>query len=100
MCAVGSDVVGTFQETASRRRVRLYDLELAATCRLNNPLTYVGVIGEEGHPGVEEIAGTLYISGDLEQPVLDELWQETLRRSPLINTLRTSVRLNLRPNLM
>ena len=63
--------------------------------RLNNVLTHLGVVGETGHPGVEYIRGTLYVSSDADRNVLDEMWRATLERSPLVNTLQRCVTLSL-----
>ena len=61
---------------------------------LDNPLVFLGVVGEAGHPGFKAISGTLYVSVDADEPILREAWQETLARSPLANTLRRCVELS------
>jgi hypothetical protein len=53
------------------------------------------VVGETGHPGFETITGTLYVGTDADEPILQEAWQETLARSPLVNTLQRCVALLL-----
>lgn len=93
--AFAADVLGGFRAAAERRRVQLDDVEFAVSCRLNNPLVFLGVVGEAGHAGIEEITGTLYASADLDRQVLDELWSETLARSPLVSTFRSAVKLSL-----
>lgn len=94
--AFAADLTGTFRSLIGARRIPLDALEFSATCTLNNPLVHVGVIGEEGHPGIERIEGTLYVSADADDDTLAELWQESLVRSPLYNTLNRSVELSLR----
>jgi len=94
--AFAGDLTATFRFLARKQRINLDALEFSATCTVNNPLMYVGVIGEAGHPGIERIEGTLYVSSDAEAPELDVLWCETLVRSPLYNTLRGAVELCLR----
>ena len=86
--ALGGDLVRGFEVQAARKRVAVDALELRLSGRLNNPLTHLGVVGETGHPGLESIEGTLYVSADADAGVLEEMWQETLTRSPLFNTLR------------
>ena len=86
--ALGGDLVRGFEVQAARRRVAVDALELRLSGRLNNPLMHLGVVGETGHPGLESIEGTLYVSADAEAGVLQEMWQETLNRSPLFHTLR------------
>ena len=94
--AFAADLTQTFRALARKQRLPLDALEFSATCTLNNPLIHVGVIGEEGHPGLERIEGTLYVSSDAEVETLTALWHETLKRSPLYNTLCNTVELSLR----
>ena len=94
--AFAADLTATFRALAARQRLPLDALEFSATCILNNPLVHVGVIGETGHPGIERIEGTLYVSSDAEASELAALWETTLARSPLYNTLCHCVELALR----
>lgn len=57
--------------------------------------SHFGVVGESGHPGFETISCTLYISADADEQILKEIWQTTLARSPLVNTLDRCVGLTL-----
>src|SRR3954453_14955791 len=65
--ALGADLTGGFAMHAARAGLTLDGLEFSAAGRLGNPLVYLGVIGEEGTPGVSEITGTLYVSGDADE---------------------------------
>jgi hypothetical protein len=94
--AFAADLTQTFRALARKQRVPLDALEFSATCTLNNPLIHVGVLGETGHPGLECIEGTLYVSADADEETLTALWRETLERSPLYHTLRPTVALYLR----
>src|SRR5579871_4308222 len=92
--AFAADLTQTFRALARKQRLPLDALEFSATCTLNNPLIHVGVIGETGHPGIERIEGTLYVSSDAEESDLAALWETTLIRSPLYNTLCGAVELS------
>jgi hypothetical protein len=70
-------------------------MEASIFGRLNNPLTLLGVVGESGHPGFETISCTLYVSADADERLLEDIWQTTLARSPLVNTLSRCVGLTL-----
>lgn len=94
--ALCADITATFRSLAQRRRITLDALEFSANCTLNNPLVHVGVQGESGHPGIERIEGTLYVSANASQLELDSLWDDALNRSPLYNTLVHTVDLQLR----
>ncbi len=93
--ALGGDLIAGFAEHAARRGIVVDALEASISGRLNNPLVFLGVVGETGHPGFEAISGTLYASTDADEPILREIWQETLARSPLANTLQRCVALSL-----
>ena len=93
--ALGGDLITGFGAHAARRGIVVDALEASISGSLNNPLVFLGVVGETGHPGFETISGTLYVSTDADEPVLQEVWQETLARSPLVNTLQRCVTLSL-----
>jgi hypothetical protein len=93
--ALGGDLLSGFARAAARRAVPLDALEASVSGRLNNPLIALGVIGETGHPGFEEIAATLYVSAEADEPTLQGIWQATLAASPLVHTLQRCLALHL-----
>ena len=93
--ALGGDLISGFASHARRRGVEVDAMEASISGRLNNPLVYLGVVGESGHPGFEKISCTLYVSADADEEVLSEVWQTTLASSPLVNTLDRCVGLTL-----
>ncbi len=96
--ALGADLTSGFQKNAQAEGITLDELEMALSGRLENPLVYVGVIGETGDPYVSEIDGTLYVSTDADEDLVRTVWQTTLERSPIANTLKRSaaIRIELR----
>jgi hypothetical protein len=97
--ALGGDLIAGFQAEASRRSVTVHELEIALTGRIENPLVALGVVGEEGRPGLSSVAGSLYVSADADGALLEELWHAVRGRSPLFDTLSRCARLaiDLRP---
>jgi hypothetical protein len=93
--ALGGDLISGFASHAARRGVEVDAMEAIISGRLGNPLVFLGVVGESGHPGFETISCTLYVSADAEEKILKEIWQTTLARSPLVNTLDRCVGLTL-----
>jgi len=93
--ALASDLIIGFQALAARHRVELEDLEAIFTGILRNPLVFLGVVGETGETGFETITGTIYVHTEGDEAYLRELWQETLRRSPLYNTIKSCVALDI-----
>lgn len=94
--AFGADLAAGFRAAAARRRLAIEDLELAASCQLDNPLTHLGVVGEVGHPGLASITATLYVTADAAADQVESAWSEALARSPLVATLQPTVALSLR----
>jgi OsmC-like protein len=93
--ALCADVVSGLCAAAKRRRVHLDGAEGTVEGRLDNPLVHLGVVGEEGHPGISSVLVKVYASSpDPEEDVRDA-WEEALERSPLVRTLQECVDLIL-----
>ena len=93
--AVGADLVNGLQAIAKTQRAELDGVEAVVHAELNNPLTYLGVVGEQGHPGVENLSVKVYVSSVEDDDRIRGIWAETLRRSPLANTLGSLLELDL-----
>ena len=98
--ALGGDLIRGLEAQAARRRVAVDALELRLSGRLNNPLTHLGVVGETGHPGLEAIEGTLYVSAEADESALEEMWRAVLERSPLFQTLRRCAAISVELRVM
>ncbi len=96
--ALAADLIGGLRRICRLKRIDFERAELSVQWTLDNPLTYIGVVGEEGTPAISTIYGVLYVSC-FEEEALSEAWQETLLRSPLFNTLRKAAVINLRLNV-
>ena len=94
--ALAGDLLHGFEVEASRRRIAIDAGEINLQGQLDNVLVHLGVIGESGHPGLASVTGTFYVSADAEEPVLLEMWQTTLARSPLFQTLSKCAVLTIR----
>ncbi len=77
---------------ASRRNIELYNLELVCESTQNNAFSFMG-INDEGHSGIDEIKVKLYVQADADEATLREVWDHTLRTSPVGNTLINNVRI-------
>ena len=80
--AIAADVVVGLRRLARRRRV-------------DNPLTFLQVVGEEGHPGLVAVVLKVYVSSIDPPDRVNAVWEETLRTSPLVRTFQDSVKLEL-----
>lgn len=95
LASVGSDIVAGLRIRSKRRRIEIDNVEATVECTLNNPLTFLEVVGEEGHPGVKELRVIAYISTLADDSQIEQLWQDTLRRSPMIQTLTGALKLEI-----
>jgi hypothetical protein len=93
--AIGADLVNGLQALAAKRRIPVDEIEAAVSAQLNNPLMYLGVIGEQGHPGIEKIAIRVYVNSPADEAEVRLLWDEVLIRSPLVWTFGKSLQLEL-----
>lgn len=98
--ALGADVLNGFRAEAKRRRLTVDQAEATVEGRLDNPLTHLRVIGEEGHPGLSDAHVKVYVSSIDSEEALRAAWSDTLERSPLVRTLRPSVELTLELRLL
>lgn len=93
--ALAADLTNGYQIHASRAGVVVDALEIRLSGQLDNVLVWLGVIGETGSPGFHQITGSLYVTADADDAVLEQIWQTTLARSPIVNTLKHGVSLTL-----
>lgn len=92
--ALGACLAVGLRWRASRRNVEIHNLELSLKARPEDVLVFLGV-AEQGNPGLAQIEGTAYVQSDAPDEVLEEIWEETLRRSPVAQTLLRSTRIHL-----
>jgi hypothetical protein len=96
--ALAADLIASLRRVCRLRRIDFNQAEISLRFTLDNALTYVGVIGEEGHPGISNIDGVLYVSGGDEDELRDA-WEEAKLRSPLLTTLQKAADISLRLNV-
>jgi hypothetical protein len=89
--ALGADLLQGFCVQAARQCLVLHEVEVSLSGRLNNVLVHLGVIGEQGHAGLESVTGTLYVSADADDEAVQAAWRDTLARAPVFATLSRSV---------
>jgi uncharacterized OsmC-like protein/TusA-related sulfurtransferase len=83
-----------YQWRASRRGIDVRDLEVSLRARADNILVFLA-LEEAGHPGLAEIAGRVYVDADGEDEALAALWEETVLRSPVAQSLLRGVPVRL-----
>ena len=88
--AYGSCLATGFVLNATKRGVTLRDLEVTVDGRIENILTFFGM-SDDGHPGYREITARAYVDADTDDLTLQEIWRETVKSSPVGNSLTRSV---------
>lgn len=95
LSAIAADVVGGLQVGSHRRRIKLDNIEAVVSGELNNPLTYLGVVGEIGSPGIEKVNMIVYVSSTAREEDIKQIWEEMLQKAPLVQTLKSIVKLDI-----
>ncbi|MFP3190473.1 MAG: osmotically inducible protein OsmC, partial [Thermoproteota archaeon] len=75
---------------ATKRGVNIKNLEIALEGEIDNILVFLG-ISNEGHPGYRKVIAKAYVEADCDEKTLKEIWEETVRTSPVGNTLARNV---------
>jgi uncharacterized OsmC-like protein/TusA-related sulfurtransferase len=90
LAALGGCLAVAFQWRASQRGIEVRNLEVSLQAQADNILVFLG-LEEQGHPGLKGIDGRLYVEADAEEEILQQLWHETLVRSPVTQSLARQV---------
>ncbi|CEG26523.1 sulfurtransferase TusA family protein [Bacillus sp. B-jedd] len=90
LASLASCLAVGFKAQASRRNLVIDNLELSLKGGLDNVLYHME-IEDDGSPKLGSITGTFYLSSPEEEVVLKEVWDNTLKRSPVYQTLKQSV---------
>jgi hypothetical protein len=93
--ALGGDLARGMQREAARCGLVIDELEVSVEGQMHNPLVFLGVVGETGSPGLATITCILSLTADAPESLVQEIWQMTLARSPLVTTLKHTVKLSL-----
>lgn len=86
LAALGGCLVVGFQWRASQRGIDIRNLEISLKAQADNILVFLG-IERKGHPGLRAVEGSLYVEAEADDEVLEALWEETLVRSPVTQSL-------------
>ena len=90
LSALGGCYIVGFVLNATKKGVKVDDLEVVLEGQLDNVLTFFG-LSDKGHPGFREIKVKLYARTKADKKTVDEIWKETVATSPVGNTLSRNV---------
>jgi uncharacterized OsmC-like protein len=88
--ALGACYLTGFVLNASLRGIELYNAEVVLNSTQENVFNFLG-LSEEPHPGFDDVVAKLYVQADADTGVLEELWERTVRTSPVGNSLERAV---------
>jgi uncharacterized OsmC-like protein/TusA-related sulfurtransferase len=94
LAALGGCLAAGFRWRASRRGIDVRNLEVSLRAQADNILVFLG-IEDKGHPGLRGIEGSFYVEAEADDDVLHALWEETLLRSPVTQSLVRQVQLTI-----
>jgi hypothetical protein len=92
--AVGGEVINGLRVFADRRRLTLDAVEAIVTGELENALTYLEVVGEDGQPRIARIHVKVFVASS-DAAATRALFEHVLDRLPLVCTLRRALTLTI-----
>lgn len=93
--AIGADLAAGMKELCHRRRLEVDSVEVLIAGELDNALAHLGVVGEEGHPGLSTLAIKVFVETLEEEDDVRKVWEQMLERSPLYRTFSALVPIDL-----
>ncbi|WP_235846513.1 OsmC family protein [Neobacillus drentensis] len=93
--SVLSSIILTLLEQSKKRGSIIEEIEGVLNLSLENPLSLVGVKGYDEEPFIRNITVTVFLFVDLEDNDFDEFTFNALKNSPIYNTLKRSMGLEI-----
>lgn len=90
LASLGGCLAVGFQWRASRKGLEVRNLEVALRAKADNILVFLGV-EDAGHPGLASLEATVYVDADGEDAELEGVWEDTVKRSPVAQSLLRGV---------
>lgn len=93
--ALGSCLTVGFKMLASKNNITIDEFEITLKGQLENVLYHMG-LEDTGDPKITKIVGTVYVSSPNDEDLLYQIWEKTLERSPIYQTLKDQVKLDIK----
>jgi hypothetical protein len=68
-------------------------MEIALDSTQDNAFSFLG-INDDGHSGLDNVRAKLYVQANADEAALREVWEHTLRTSPVGNSLARPVKID------
>ena len=88
--ALGACYLTGFVLNASLRGIDLYNAEVVLNSTQENVFNFLG-LSDDPHPGFDDVVAKLYVQADADDEVLREIWERTVKTSPVGNSLERVV---------
>ncbi len=88
--ACGACLATGFVFNATRRGLTVHSLEVEVASSQDNAFTFLG-LDSEGHSGFDKITAKLYVQADADEATIREVWDHTVKTSPVGNSLTRNV---------
>lgn len=92
--ALGGALASGFATECSREGLDIDDIEITTRGRLNNVLAHLGV--EEGDPSFSSIEVKCFASTMDDEAKVRQVWEQTVKRSPIAATLAKAADMNIK----
>ncbi|MGH9774432.1 MAG: OsmC family protein [Candidatus Acidiferrales bacterium] len=86
LSAIGGCLAVGFVLNATRRNIRVHDLEIVLEGHFDNILKWAGA-SDTGNPGYRGIKAKLFVRADADEKTLRELWQLAYEGSPVTQSV-------------
>lgn len=93
--AVLSSIILTLLEQSKKRGSIIEEIEGVLNLSLANPLSLLGVRGYDEEPSISKINVTIFLFADLEDSDFADFCTRALNNSPIYNTLKRSMELEV-----
>jgi hypothetical protein len=94
LTALAGDLTTGFASECAKGNLQVDDIEMTISGKLNNILAHLGL--EEGDPSFASIEMKLFVSSFEDETKMREVWDRTIKRSPLAATLKKAVDLKFK----
>ncbi|MDQ1914283.1 hypothetical protein RAC89_28290 [Paenibacillus sp. GD4] len=93
--SVLSSILLSFLEQSKKRGSIIEEMEGVLNLSLENPLSLIGVKGYDEEPFISKMIVTVFLYVDLEDKAFDDFCLGALANSPIYNTLKRSMKLEV-----
>lgn len=93
--SVLSSILLTLLEQSNKRGSIIEEMEGVLNLTLENPLSLIGVKGYDEEPLIAKMTVTVFLYVDLEDKAFDDFCWGALAKSPIYNTLKRSMELEV-----